>query len=109
DVAEPTLDDGRVEHFNGAVDGGSLDVPFKFIEGDAGQAILIAAEAGNTTYSFAEVNPDKTAITCYYGRLGAVREREASPTGFKGFVTQARVNSKRVRFAPTAGQFGTDP
>ena len=44
DVSEPTLEDGRTEHFYGTKDGGGIDVPLKYIEGDAGQALVLSAD-----------------------------------------------------------------
>ena len=96
DVSVNSLDDGRVEHFNGVVDGGVLDVPFVTVEGDAGQAILLASTGGNTTYSFKEESPDATVDTYYFGRISAPMITEATPNGWEGFTTQIRVNSARV-------------
>ncbi len=107
DVSETALDTGRTEHFNGTVDGGSLDVPFITVEGDARQAVILGAAASNTTYSFVEKDPDGATVTAYYGRVGIARIREASANGFAGFTLPIRVNSARVSFAPTSGQFGT--
>jgi len=42
DMAEATLDEGRTEHLAGGVDGGVIDIPVVFFEGDAGQALLLA-------------------------------------------------------------------
>lgn len=95
DISEPTLKDGRVEHFGGLKDGGQLSVPFKFIEGDAGQAIVIPNGGSNTTYSFQEVDIDGEAHF-YYGRLGSVMRRESATNSNKGYIATVNVNSGRI-------------
>ncbi|SMP37051.1 hypothetical protein [Shimia sagamensis] len=94
DVSEPTLEDGRVEHFNGAKDGGVIDVPIKSIEADAGQAALSAGAGSNTTYSFQEVDPDGEAHF-FYGRIQDFVRREATPSSFKGYIAKIAINSAR--------------
>lgn len=98
DVSENALDTGRTEHFNGVVDGGNLTVPFIWVEGDAGQAILTGQTGGNDTYSFREVEPDDDTAHAYYGRISSVRWREASGNSFKGFTIDVRVNSARSEY-----------
>ncbi len=95
DVSEPTLKDGRVEHFNGSKDGGVLTAPIKYIEGDAGQAALVAAAGTNDTYSFQEVDSDGVQAHFYYGRVQSVMRREATPDSFKGYSSNIAVNSGR--------------
>lgn len=98
DVNEATLKDGRVEHFAGQKDGGSLSVPIKHIEGDAGQALLKGAAGLNTTVSFKEVDIDGT-VTYYYGRVAEMRRRESTTSSFKGWMASVRVNSARLEVA----------
>ncbi|WP_321832617.1 hypothetical protein [Thalassovita sp.] len=95
DTSEPTLADGRVEHFGGAKDGGVLDIPIKHIEGDPGQAALIAAAGSNGTYAFQEVDPDGEAHF-YFGRVLDVKRRPATASSFKGYVARIAVNSGRL-------------
>lgn len=93
DVNEAVLADGRVEHFPGQVDGGLMEIPIKYIEGDAGQAIFEAVASGsNATYSFQEVDADAVA-TFYYGRVMSYRRREATPSSFKGHILVIARNS----------------
>ena len=94
DVSEPTLTDGRVEHFNGVKDGGVLSIPIKYIEGDAGLAILKAGAGTNTVHSFQEIHPDGEA-TFYYGRIKQLMRRESTPSSFKGYILEVAVNSGR--------------
>lgn len=98
DVNEAVLADGRVEHFIGAKDGGILEIPIKYIEADAGQAILEAGKGTNTVHSFQEVGTDSVA-SFYYGRIMSLQNRESTPSSFKGYVLQLAVNS--VRFEGT--------
>ena len=95
DVSEPTLKDGRVEHFNGAKDGGALSIPIKYIEGDAGQAALVAGAGANTVFSLQEVDSDGVQAHFYYGRIQSVMRREATPNSFKGYNLVFAVNSAR--------------
>lgn len=94
DIAEPTLKDGRVEHFNGQKDGGTITIPIKHIEGDAGQAALLAAAGTNTVHSFQEVDIDNKAHF-YYGRVQSMRRREATTQSNKGYILTIVVNSAR--------------
>lgn len=93
-VSEPTLKDGRVEHFNGARDGGQLEIPIKFIEGDTGQAAMETADGTNTVYSFEEIDPDGEAHF-YFGRVVSYRRRASSASSFKGAILTIAVNSDR--------------
>lgn len=95
DVSEATLADGRLEHFNGVADGGTLEIPIKFIEGDAGRELLEANEGSNQTLSFMEVGTDGERVY-WYGRMGGLMRRETTTTSMKGVIAQARVNSRRL-------------
>lgn len=99
DVSEPTLEEGRVEHFFGAVDGGSIEVPVKHIEGDAGQAALLAISDHNAVYSFRFTDSDGTKYY-KYGRVGPIRRRERTPNSFKAYIVPIVFNSPEVRVAP---------
>lgn len=99
DVSEPTLEDGRVEHLFGAVDGGMIDVPVKHIEGDPGQAIVRGIENRNDTYCFKIVDSDKS-VHFKYGRVGAMRRRERTPNSFKAYIMPVAFNSAEVEGDP---------
>ena len=92
DVSEAVLADGRVEHFIGQKDGGVLEIPLKYIEGDAGLTILKAGDGSNTTHSFEEVDVDGVA-SFYYGRIMSLMRRESTTSSFKGYILQIAVNS----------------
>lgn len=94
DIAEPTLSDGRVEHFNGQKDGGVLQIPIKFIEADAGQAILESGAGTNTVHTLQEVDIDGEAHF-YYGRIQTLQRREATTASNKGYILFFAVNSAR--------------
>ncbi len=98
DISEPTLADSRVEHFNGVKDGGLLTVPIKYIEGDAGQALLLANKGSNDTFSF-KVEDADGAVHYFYGRIGSVRRREITTTSNKGYVATIMINSAVVDVA----------
>lgn len=92
DVNETSVPEGRVEHFVGAKDGGVIEVPIKYIEGDGGQGILDTNKGSNTVLSFQEVDQDAVA-TFYFGRCMSYQRREASGSTFKGHVATIAVNS----------------
>lgn len=92
DVSEAVLADGRVEHFVGQKDGGILEIPIKYIEGDAGLTILKAGDGTNTVHSFQEVDVDGVA-SFYYGRIMSLQRRESTTSSFKGYILQIAVNS----------------
>jgi hypothetical protein len=95
DVSEPVLKDGRIEHFIGAKDGGVIDIPVKFIEGDAGQAALASGAGTDTVHSFQEVDTDGEAHF-YYGRIMSYMTREATANSFKGRTAKIAINSGRT-------------
>lgn len=101
DISEGTLDDGRVEHFWGAVDGQVLEIPYKHVEGDAGQALLKRSVARdyNDPWSVKITDPDGT-ITYKYGRFGPTRRRERAPNSFKAYITPFAVNADDVVVEP---------
>lgn len=94
DIADPTIKEGRAEHFTGTKDGGVLQIPIKHIEGDAGQAELKSAAGTNVTMSFQEVDPDGETHF-YFGRVHAVLRRASSSKSFKGYIAKVAVNSGR--------------
>ena len=101
DISEPTLADGRVEHFNGLKDGQILEIPIKHIEGDAGQAAMLGAAGSNTVFSFQEIDPDAEAHF-YHGRVQSFQRREATTSSNKGYILMIAVNSGRFVGTATA-------
>lgn len=97
DVSEPTLADGRTEHFYGTKDGGGIDISFKYIEGDAGQALILPGvdRDVNAVWSFKIEDSDGT-ITYKYGRIGPVRRSERRSNTFKGYNMPIMFNSAEV-------------
>lgn len=94
DIQEPTLTDGRNEHFGGLKDGGVLEIPIKYIEADAGQVALVSAAGTNDTYAFQEVDLDNNAHF-YFGRVFEMKRREATTSSNKGYILKIAVNSAR--------------
>lgn len=92
DITEPTLDDGRVEHGGGQVDGQTIQIPIKYIESDPGQVLLAANADGQTTISFQDVDRDNVA-TYFFGRLLGFQRREKTTSSFKGFIATFAINS----------------
>lgn len=98
DISEPTLSDGRSEHFGGLKDGGVLEIPIKYIESDAGQA-MIPENGSNDTFTLQEVDIDGTAHF-YYGRVMSFQRRESTTSSNKGFILMFGVNSERLSGTP---------
>lgn len=94
DISEPCLSSGRSEHFSGLRDGGVLEIPFKHVEADPGQALVQAAKGSNAHYSVQEVDIDGTAHF-FYGRFQAVQRRESTTSTNKGYIAMFAVNSDR--------------
>jgi hypothetical protein len=90
-----TLKDGRVEHFNGARDAGSLVIPYVFVTDDAGQVIVRAGENGSTEHSLKIEDPDGT-INYYVGVIGPVRDTVRDTNTHKGQTFEFRTISGRV-------------
>lgn len=101
DNAEATLDQGRVYHNPGQTDGGVLNIPMIHIEGDAGQAILRAAEGTGGTISWQETDPDGKAYF-FHGKVMSMQRRETTPTSNKGWICMFGVNSPRFEGTPDA-------
>lgn len=92
DVGEATLDDGRKEYLGGMVDGGSIDIPIKYIEGDAGQLIFAANADGQTMVTIQDVDRDGVA-RFFYGRIMSRRRREKSGSSQKGYIYNIGISS----------------
>jgi len=95
DLPIGTLEDGRVIHFNGQVDGGSYPVTTIITKGDEGQELVKANSAGNTTIYFRETIPNGDVIY-YYGLASGFRLNEATTSSFYGATFNVRRNSAAV-------------
>lgn len=94
DIAIPLLS-GRVEHVNGAADGG--EIPFTLrSDTDAGQTILVNNSNGNTNLSFKVTDPDGK-IAYFWGIVANVRDQERNNSNYKGLTGVVRVNSATIR------------
>ena len=67
DISEATLDEGRTEHSFGVVDGGSIELSIKGIEGDAGQAIITGDR--NRFFDFPELSDSQCWAGICFGKL----------------------------------------
>ena len=95
-ISIPLLE-GRVEHVNGAKDGGEIPFLIRYDSApDAGQAILIAQSNGNTTVSVKITDPDGK-IANFFGLVANVRDQERNNSNFKGLSGAFRVNSATIR------------
>lgn len=94
DVAIDLLE-GRIEHVNGAKDGG--EIPFAFrSDNDAGQTLLRNNNNTNNEVSFKITDPDGQ-IAYFYGKVANVRDNERSSSSYKGQTGVVRVNSATIR------------
>lgn len=101
DVSEGSLDEGRVEHSFGVLDGQVQDITYKFVEGDAGQALLAKSVTRdyNDPWCVKLTDPDGT-ITYKYGRFGPTRRRERTPSSFKAMITPFASNATDIVVEP---------
>lgn len=88
--------DGRVEHVNGAKDGGAVPFTIRADAPDAGQAILLAQSNSNTEVSFKITDPDGK-IAYLFGKVANVQDQERSSSNYKGYTGEVRVNSPVIR------------
>ena len=88
--------EGRIEHVNGAPDGGEIPFVFRYNIGDVGQNILIAQNNGQNEVSFKIVDTDGK-IAFFFGKVANVRDRERTPSNYKGMEGVVRVNSATIR------------
>lgn len=95
DVTVTKLKDGRTEHFNGAMDGGSVPVICVREVADAGQVIVEANGNTNTTVSFLVTDADGNK-QFFYGRLANVGNPERTATSHEGLNFEMRRNSATV-------------
>lgn len=93
-----TLEEGRVEHFNGARDQGSLVIPYVFVSSDAGQQMCRANENSSTEFSLKVVDNDGT-VNYYVGVIGPVRDLARVPNTNKGQSVEFRTISGRITVA----------
>lgn len=94
DIAIPLLS-GRVEHLNGAVDGGEIAFTVRF-DTDSGQTILVNNSNGSTNLSFKITDPDGK-IAYFWGLVASVQDQERNNSNYKGLTGVVRVNSATVR------------
>jgi len=88
---------GRVEHVNGAADGGEIAMSFRYDGGtDAGQNIVLAQNNTQQNCSFKITDPDGK-IEYFYGLLANYQASERNAQAYKGFGFVVRVNSATVR------------
>lgn len=93
-IAIPLLS-GRVEHLNGAADGGEIAWAVRY-DTDAGQTILVNNNNNNTTISFKITDPDGKVIYAH-GLVANVQDQERNNSNYKGLTGVFRVNSATVR------------
>jgi hypothetical protein len=94
DAGEMTLDDARKIYLPGSKDGGRLAIPFLFIEGDAGQALLFTNAGTQATVSWQEKDVDGKA-TFWHGKIMGLRRRASNPNANKSYIVDFGVNSPR--------------
>lgn len=86
---------GRVEHLNGAIDGGEIAWTVRY-DTDAGQTVLVNNSNNNTTLSIKITDPDGK-IAYFHGLAANVQDQERNNSSYKGLTGVFRVNSATVR------------
>ena len=88
---------GRVEHVNGAADGGEIQMGFRYDAGtDAGQNIVLAQNNSQTNCSFKITDPDGK-IEYFLGLVANYQSMDRNTQNYKGYNFVARVNSPLIR------------
>jgi len=93
-IAIPLLA-GRVEHVNGAADGGEIPFVVRY-DSDAGQTLLVNNSNNNVTVSVKITDPDGK-LAYFYGIVANIQDQERNNSNFKGLTGVFRVNSATVR------------
>jgi len=92
DISSNLLKVGRVEHDNGAADGGEVAIVIEDGGADAGQA-LVKGGSGSTTIYSCKISDTDGKDYYFQGILSNYRHRERSTSVRKGFSFAARVNT----------------
>ena len=87
--------EGRVEHLNGAKDGGEIAFTFR-MDSDAGQTILKNNNNNNTTISFKITDPSGK-VTYAHGLVANIQDQPRNNSNFEGMTGVFRVNSATIR------------
>lgn len=93
-----SLLEGRVEHVNGALDGGSQPFTLRYDDADTGQNVLRANANTNQELSFKITDPDGEVLY-FSGKCANLRDIERTPSNYKGMEGEIRVNTGVVRVA----------
>lgn len=91
-----SLLEGRVEHVNGALDGGAQPFTLRYDAADAGQVVLRANANNNVECAFRITDPDGEIIY-FSGKVANLRDIERTPSNYKGMEGEIRVNTGTVR------------
>jgi hypothetical protein len=88
---------GRVEHVNGAADGGEIPMAFRWDGGtDAGQTLILANNNGSQNCSFKITDPDGK-IEYFFALIANYQSMARNTQNYKGYNFVARVNSPVIR------------
>lgn len=106
DVTALTLNDSRMRHFKGSVDGGQLQLTILFDDGDAGQQALKSALAVKSDYAIKLTLANESAgspanpTTIYFrGQIQSRRLQVGNADNIVRAVVNIGVNSAQVEVA----------
>lgn len=98
-IEAPDLESGITETLKGAQSGTGGQAAYKYIEGDAGQAAIVAANATRDNVAIQVVDPDGETSSYWTGIVHSLIDTEASVTTYEGSTFTFVPNSARVRGA----------
>lgn len=92
DINFNLLKSGRTTHVNGAKDMGEIEVVIEYDSADAGYALLVAANNGNTSHSFRIQDTDSND-RYFYGLVANLGDPAREASAYKGKLFTIRPQS----------------
>lgn len=89
DNTETAINQAYTDHWNTAADAGMVVVTCEYIEGDAGQALILANKGSNAKFTWQAVDTDGVARFRTV-RIGSVMWREKTRESKKGFTFELK-------------------
>lgn len=101
DVAEGVVSEDRVIHTNGIRDGGTVPLVIQHRTTDAGTALLLTTDGGNTLLTFRRSYKSGDQVVAA-GLIAPMRERGLGGDTIRGWTTDAKINTGLYRFTAAA-------
>ena len=96
-IGVPDLETGREQTIKGKIAAMIIDLPFREVDGDAGQAAMEAANLSlSGEYSFRITNTKTSKVTYHSGPVMGWQENEKTDTSYAGFSGKIASNFLKV-------------